>query len=408
MLEHKAPGIVVEFRTSAAIGRLAAVDVGARRAERAEHAVVERRPSNDPAAQGFAMSYYVPTVMEDVQVSTGAQDISVGTGGILINMVTKSGTNSFNGSALQTYQGEKTQTDNIDDTLKAAGIRPNANSTDIITNSNIQAGGPLLKNKLFYFATANYQATHVSVVGFPAVVPYSFVPTPLAGTSDQDTTDIIAGEGKVTYQLNGDNRFEGYFSKQRYDKPNRGASNLNTQESNSKELDTFVIAQLAYNRVLGSRAFLDAKISYNNTHFPLYQKTDMQPLTDNTSTVLYRNRTNTALMFRRRMQVVTNMHYYVPQMLGGRHEFKAGFDNGFTPEDVDTLRADDVNLTLVNTGTPAVPRANTVNVFNSPLHVERAVMSTALYGQDSYSIKRLTVFGGVRWEHELLARAVDA
>ena len=50
---------------------------------------------NDPAAQGFAMSYYVPTVFEDVQVSTGAQDISVGTGGILINMVTKSGTNTL-------------------------------------------------------------------------------------------------------------------------------------------------------------------------------------------------------------------------------------------------------------------------------------------------------------------------
>ena len=130
------------------------------------------------------------------------------------------------------------------------------------------------------------------------------MPTPLASTSDQDTTDILAGEGKITYQLNGDNRFEGYLSKQRYDKPNRGASNLNTQESNSKELDTFVIAQLAYNRVLSSIGCSSTrKVSYNNTHFPLYQKTDLQPLTDNTSTVLYRNRTNTAIMFRRRVQV---------------------------------------------------------------------------------------------------------
>jgi hypothetical protein len=142
--------------------------------------------------------------------------------------------------------------------------------------------------------------------------------------------------------------------------------------------------------------FLDSKISYNNTHFPLYQKTDMQPLTDNTSTVLYRNRTNTAIMFRRRVQFITNLHWYVPQFLGGRHEFKVGFDNGFTPEDVDTLRADDVNLTMLSNA-PG-PRANTVNIFNSPLHVERAVMNTAIYGQDAYSIGRLTVFGGLRWE----------
>src|SRR5436190_1440444 len=341
------------------------------------------------------MNYYVPTVFEDVQVSTGAQDISVGTGGILINMVTKSGTNRFSGSALQTYQSKNTQSDNIDDALKQAGLRPNANATDLITNSNFQAGGPLVQNKLFYFGSINYQATHVSVVGFPAVVPYSFVPTPLAGTSDKDTTDILAGEGKINYQLGPSNRFEGYLSKQRYDKPNRGASNAVTQESNSKELDTFVITQLSYNRVLSDRMFLDSKISYNNTHFPLYQKTDLEPINDNTQSVLYRNRTSTQIMFRRRTQIVSNFQYFLPQFAGGRHEFKAGFDNGYTPEDVDTTRVGDVNLVFNSLPAP-VPVS--VQIFNSPLHQERAVMTTALYGQDSYTIGRLNLVGGLRWE----------
>src|SRR5207247_1666595 len=115
--------------------------------------------------------------------------------------------------------------------------------------------------------------------------------------------------------------------------------------------------------------FVDGKISYNNTHFPLSQKTDMQPLTDNTSNVLYRNRTSTALMFRRRVQVVANAQYFVPEFAGGRHEFKVGFDNGYTPESVDTTRVDDVNLTILSSPTL---RANTVQIFNSPLHVERA------------------------------------
>ena len=397
MLEYKAPGIVVETPDVGGNQGGLQRSMSARGAPNGQNTQLLNGVNvNDPAAQGFAMSYYVPTVMENVEVSTGAQDISVGTGGIMINMVTKSGTNTFNGSVLQTYQGEKTQADNIDAALKGFGLRPNANSTDIITNSNLQAGGPLLRNKLFYFGAANYQATHVSVVGFPAVVPYSFVPTPLANTSNQDTTDILAGEGKVTYQANGNNRFEGYLSKQRYDKPNRGANATNTQESNSKELDTFVIAQLAYNRVLSSSMFLDSKISYNNTHFPLFQKTDLQSLNDNTSGVLYRNRASSQMMFRRRMQVISNFHYYVPEMLGGRHEFKVGFDNGYTPEDVDVTRAGDVNLTILSNA-PGV-RANTVQVFNSPTHVERAVMTTAIYGQDAYSIGRLTVFAGVRWE----------
>jgi hypothetical protein len=397
MIEYKAPGVVVESPDVGGNQGGLQRSMSARGTGNAQNTQLLNGVNvNDPAAQGFAMSYYVPTVMENVEISTGSQDISVGTGGILINMVTKSGTNRFSGSALQTYQSHNTQGDNIDDELKAAGIRPNANATDRITNTNFQAGGPMLRNKLFYFGTVNYQATHVAVVGFPAVVPYSFVPTPLADTSDKDTTDILAGEGKITYQLNGANRFEGYLSRQRYDKPNRGANNATTQESNSKELDTFFIAQLSYNRIMTDRMFLDSKISYNNTHFPLYQKTDMQPLNDNTSGVLYRNRNSSAIMFRRRVQAVANLHYYLPEWLKGRHEFKVGFDNGFTPEDVDTLRADDVNLTLLSTG--GVPRANTVTVFNSPLHVERAVMSTAMYAQDAYSIGRLTVFGGIRWE----------
>jgi hypothetical protein len=349
---------------------------------------------NDPAAQGFAMYYYVPTTLDNIQVSTGAQDIAVGTGGVFINMVTKSGTNKFSGLGLQTYQGKATQNSNVDATLRQAGLRPNANSSDLITNSNIQAGGPLVQNRLFYFGAANLQAVHVKVPGFPAEVP-SYLRSPLAGTSDQDNTDIIAGEGKLSYQLNASNRFEGFVSKQRYDKPNRGAAVTTTQDSDSKELDTFVIAQLSYNRVLGSRMFLDSKISYNNTHFPLLQKTDLQPLMDNTSGVLYQNRTSSQRMFRRRVQVVSNWQYFLPEFVGGRHEIKAGFDNGYTPEDVDTTRVDDVNLAFRSAGTPADA---TVTIYNTPLHQERAVMSSALYAQDSYSFKRLTLIGGLRWE----------
>src|SRR5262249_11930325 len=140
-----------------------------------------------------------PATFENIQVSSGSQDITVGTLGVFMNMVTKSGTNRNTGMALQTYQGGPTQWDNIDTTLKNAGLRPEANAVDYITNTNGQFGGPIKRNSLFYFGSLNYQATHVNVPGFPAV---SSIPVQLGNTSQQDTTDIIAGSGKVTYQLN--------------------------------------------------------------------------------------------------------------------------------------------------------------------------------------------------------------
>src|SRR6185436_7622489 len=63
----------------------------------------------DPAAIGFSGYYYDPSAFEDIQVSTGAQDITVPSSGVFINMVTKSGTNAISGSALGTYQGKQTQ-----------------------------------------------------------------------------------------------------------------------------------------------------------------------------------------------------------------------------------------------------------------------------------------------------------
>src|SRR5262245_57587540 len=296
ILEYKAPGVVVD--TPDVGGNQGGLQraMSARGTPNAQNTQMLNGVNvNDPAAQGFSMNYYIPSAFENIQVSTGAQDIQIGTGGVLINMVTKSGTNRYQGEALQTYQGRKTQSQNVDSALLNAGFRPDATSPELTTNTNFQLGGPVLKNKLFFFGSFNYQATHVNVIGFPAVAP-SYIPTPLSDTSDQDTTDILAGEGKMTYQLGSSNRFEGYLSKQRYDKPDSGSATGNTQESNSKELDTFVVSQLSYNRVLSNRMFLDAKISYNNTHCPLLQKTDLEPLNDASTNILYRNRTSSQKM----------------------------------------------------------------------------------------------------------------
>jgi hypothetical protein len=352
----------------------------------------------DPAAIGFSMNYYDPSSFDNILVSSGAQDISVGTSGVVINMVTKSGTNRFTGQALQTYQGEATQWDNIDGSLTQAGFRPNANAVDYITNTNVQAGGPMFKNKLFYFGSFNYQPTHVNVPGFPAVSP---IPVQLADTSNQDTTDITTGTGRLTYQLSR-HRFDFYGSKQRYDKPNRGAGPTVTQDSASKEYDIDNVVQGLWNWVLSDRLFANTNVSYNNVHFPLSQKTSLQPLADTSvnPNVQYRNRTSSAIMFRERLEIQSNWNYYLPHSLGGRHDFKAGFNNSYTPEDVTTERVDDVNLTFRSFATSPTQPAGPVQVtiFNSPFTVKRAVMNTAFYAQDSYSIGRLTAIAGIRWE----------
>ena len=100
ILEYKVPGLV--FNTP---------DVGGNQAG-LQRAFTARGTANDqniqllngvnvgdPSALGFAMNYYDPSSFDNIQVSTGAQDISMGTSGVVVNLVTKSGTNAFSGQA---------------------------------------------------------------------------------------------------------------------------------------------------------------------------------------------------------------------------------------------------------------------------------------------------------------------
>jgi hypothetical protein len=351
----------------------------------------------DPAAIGFSMNYYEPATFENVQVTTGAQDISMGTSGTLINMVTRSGTNRFGGQFGGTYQGKPTQWDNVDEGLKRAGFRPEAQAVDYISNANVQAGGPLVQNRLFYFGNLNNQQTHVNVPGYPAISPPQ-IPQITSG-NDRDSTTIWSTSGKLTYAA-GTSRFEGYGNYQWYDKPNRGAGATVTLDSNPKEDDTFLISQVSWNWLVSTSLVADTKLAYSNTHFPLEQKTDQQTILDNATGVRLRNTLTDQLMFRRRWQITSNWTYFLPQLVGGRHELRFGFDNGYTPEDVTLKRVGNVSLTFRSqAGTASQPAGpGNVTIYNTPVTLERAVTNTAIYGQDSYSLGRLTVIAGVRWE----------
>jgi hypothetical protein len=391
IVEYKVPGLV-----------MGSPDVGGNQGGLQRSMSVRGTPNNqntqmlngvnvgDPAAIGFAGYYYDPSSFADIQVSSGAQDISVPSGGVFINMVTKSGSNRFEGTGLFTFQGDGTQWDNIDAELQQAGIRPNANAVDTITNFNVSAGGPVMQNRLFYFAALNDQRTHVNVVGFPAVEGFG------QPTENTDITSILANG---TYQLTGAHRLRGEISRQVYDKPNRGANNGNTPESTWHEHDILAVYQGLWNWVMSDRSFLDTRLSYNSIDFPLNLKTDKQTLLDLTTSIRTRANQTDQEMFRRRLQTSANWQYFVPRFLGGRHEVRAGIDNAYTPEDVDLNRNGDVALTY-----RSAPAGNAaagpvqVQLFNTPLHLERAINVTALYAQDAFNYKRLTVVGGLRWE----------
>ena len=338
----------------------------------------------DPAAIGAAGFYYDFDAFDDIQISTGAHDITVPTSGVFLNMVTKSGTDKWAGRTTFAWLGDATQSQNIDDNLLRYGFRPETNAVDFVSDVNISAGGPIVARKLRIFGSFRDWRVHVNV-------PAAF------STSVLDRTDITSGLVNANYQINDNNRLTGFYSKQYYKKPHRflvSPTTLLEELSTSNEDDVFDVYQLLWNSVLTRNLFLDARLGLNKILFPTYQNGTEQTLLDNATSIRTRNFNADTERFRDRYQANTTFQYYVDEMLGGRHEFKFGFDHAHAPVEVRTRRVDDVELTYSS----ATGQSQNVTLFASPFFTKTAVDVTSLYAQDSYSFNRLTLTGGLRWE----------
>lgn len=338
----------------------------------------------DPAAIGAAGFYYDFDAFDDIQVSTGAHDITVPTSGVFLNMVTKSGGDSWRGRTTFAWLGDATQTQNIDDELLRYGFRPETNGVDFTSDVNISGGGPVIAKKLRLFGSFRDWRVHVNV-------PAAF------STLVLDRTDITSGLVNANYQINNNNRLTGLYARQYYKKPHRflTASNVTVLESTNNEDDVFDIYQVLWNSVVTQRFFIDARVGLNKIFFPTYLNGTDQTLLDSSTNIRTRNAATGSERWRDRYQMNTTGQYYVDELAGGRHEFKFGVDYSHMPVEQHDVRFDDVDMTYAS----STGLSQNVTLYATPVFTKTALDVLSLYAQDAASWKRLTVTFGARWEH---------
>ncbi len=118
----------------------------------------------DMAALGSAPGYFDFDSFEEIEVTTGGSDASIASGGIVLNMVTKRGTNQWRASGRYYYTNADLRSDlNIDDSeLGQAGAwnRFNAqtdftqgNRIDFLRDWGIEGGGPAIQDRLWLWGS---------------------------------------------------------------------------------------------------------------------------------------------------------------------------------------------------------------------------------------------------------------
>ena len=93
----------------------------------------------DMSATGSSPIYYDFDMLEEMQVTTGGADVTQQTGGVGINLVTKSGTDRFKGNGRFLITDQKFQGDNITDELRAQGAGAGAPIQNIRTTASTSA-----------------------------------------------------------------------------------------------------------------------------------------------------------------------------------------------------------------------------------------------------------------------------
>jgi hypothetical protein len=96
--------------------------------------------------------YYNFDSFEQIQVVTGGGDVSVQSSGLAINLVTKSGSNVFKATFNGTYENDAMLSQNVTKALfdSGAGGFLSGNPLSKIAVYSIEAGGPIVKDRLWY------------------------------------------------------------------------------------------------------------------------------------------------------------------------------------------------------------------------------------------------------------------
>jgi hypothetical protein len=193
----------------------------------------------------------------EVQVKTGGASAEYGeaTGGI-VNVITRSGTNTLKGSAFAYTQPEA-----LAGTWKAITFDEGfVNTTGTRTvDAGFVLGGPLRRDRLFYFAAVN-PAWDRQIL----IAPEGF-PLRSLGEVPRDRR-TVSYAGKVSYQLTAAQRLEASF----FGDPSHGAAGPQRGQSALLRVDTAGFSEVKYGGnqqvgrytwVIGANWFLEASVA---------------------------------------------------------------------------------------------------------------------------------------------------
>jgi hypothetical protein len=349
--------------------------------------------------------------IQEIQVKTGGYGAEFGqaTGGV-VNVVTKSGTNSLKGSAFgysspSGLEGAWTQYQSTNGSV-------NTESTQS-SDAGIEGGGPLLRNKLFFFGAIDpsYQTrTFRAPDGFP-----------LASLGDVERKrHTISYAAKGTVQLGSSHRIDASF----FGDPSHGDNGLQrtsallrTDTSGFSELDYGGHQQaLRYDGIFSAHWLVEASFARSLNKISELPSVNTWSVTD---TTVVPNVISGGIGSYEAGNVSLSKQYSIKSTnILGSHAIKYGFQyDDVTYQQLNqrtgpTFTAPDGRQTATGASIQVIPDVNFGKIYRvtrANFNVSRDIPQTYInfFAQDTWKVgNKLTVNPGVRYEQEKMSGTI--
>ncbi len=218
---------------------------------------------NTTEGTGAAGFYFDYSSLEETFMGTSGQGAEMPNPGVQSQFIAKSGGDQFSGEGYYDWYNNALQGENIPADVIARGIRPHSNEIDRYFDRAINAGGPVVRGKIWYFGAYREQ--------FNAVAQPQFR---FDQTFDTKLWNPIA---KGTYQINQRNKLIGYYQYGQKLQPTRlpyGAYFYNDTSSTTRQDSGSWVYKAEWNGTLSDTLYIEARYGDFGYYFPLLSNCD--------------------------------------------------------------------------------------------------------------------------------------
>ena len=355
-----------------------------------------------------------PLLYDEVNLSFSGQVAESGTNGVLMNAIPKSGGNTFRGSFLVNGSWPGLQASNQGTARlvsRGAAVR---DSMKKLYDINGAIGGPIKRDKLWFYYTSRYFTNEYYMAGqYYAVDPSAFVRTPDLSRQAFAGTWTADNNIRLTWAPTSKQKISGWYAYQRKDDPHWLQQLLFESPEAAQivkwptHLSTITWTYAATNRML-----FEAGVAPGAS-----PDTITQPPENIAGVPIFEvGGPDVPFSFAHRAAWFANFDDHLPSQtykgslsyVTGSHNLKVGMQmqrGHFTRNDSNHAQGDyyilspDGMIPFPHVGLPFI---------TSPLSgwTDRLNYNLGIYGQDSWTLKRLTLNAGIRFDFQ--NESVDA